>query len=95
MKECHKIAKEKGFWSKDRNVGEMLMLVVSELGEALEAHRNNRFDLLQKDGFPDELADVFIRMFDMCEGLGIDVESQIMWKLNYNKIRPRLHGKEY
>lgn len=35
--------KEKGFWDKERNVGEMLMLVTSELGEAMEAHRKNRF----------------------------------------------------
>lgn len=35
--------KEKGFWDKERNVGEMLMLVTSELGEAMEAHRKGRF----------------------------------------------------
>ena len=34
---------EKGFWDKPRNVGEMLMLVVPELGEAIEAHRKERF----------------------------------------------------
>lgn len=33
----------KGFWDEERNVGEMLMLVVSELSEALEAHRKDRF----------------------------------------------------
>lgn len=92
---CHKIAKEKGFWDKDRNVGEMLMLVVTELGEALEAHRTNQFGLEHKDTFEDEVADVFIRLFDFCGGLNIDVEKQIEWKLNYNKKRPRLHGKEY
>lgn len=31
----------KGFWNEKRNVGEMLMLVVSELAEALEADRKN------------------------------------------------------
>jgi NTP pyrophosphatase (non-canonical NTP hydrolase) len=36
----HANAREKGFWDKERNVGELLMLVVSELGEALEAHRS-------------------------------------------------------
>jgi len=34
--------KEKGFWDQPRNVGEMLMLVVTELGEALEALRKDR-----------------------------------------------------
>ena len=42
-KKIHEINKEKGFWDKDRNTGELLMLVVSELGEALEAHRTGRF----------------------------------------------------
>ncbi len=35
-------AKAKGFWDKERNVGEMLMLIVSELGEALDAHREGK-----------------------------------------------------
>jgi hypothetical protein len=32
----------KGFWEADRNMGEMLMLAVSELAEALEEHRDDR-----------------------------------------------------
>lgn len=39
----HQVNKEKGFWDKERNVGEMLMLVTSELGEAMEAHRKGKF----------------------------------------------------
>jgi NTP pyrophosphatase (non-canonical NTP hydrolase) len=38
----HLINQEKGFWDKKRNVGEMLMLVTSELGEAMEAHRKGK-----------------------------------------------------
>jgi NTP pyrophosphatase (non-canonical NTP hydrolase) len=34
--------KEKGFWDKERNVGELLMLITSELGEAMEAHRKGK-----------------------------------------------------
>lgn len=34
--------KAKGFWDKERNVGEMLMLVNSELCEALEADREDK-----------------------------------------------------
>jgi NTP pyrophosphatase (non-canonical NTP hydrolase) len=33
---------EKGFWDRSRNNGEMLMLIVSELGEAMEALRKGR-----------------------------------------------------
>ena len=31
--------KAKGFWDDERNVGETLMLVVTELAEAMEVHR--------------------------------------------------------
>jgi len=35
-------AKSKGFWDNKRNIGEMLMLIVSELGEAMEADRKDK-----------------------------------------------------
>lgn len=34
--------KMRGFWDEERNIGEMLMLVVTELSEALEAHRSGK-----------------------------------------------------
>ena len=109
--------KEKGFWDKERNVGEMLMLVTSELGEAMEAHRKGQFarwenlekysnqenteqrkagfELHIKDKFEDEIADAVIRLLDMSAGLGIDLERHINAKVEYNKLRERLHGKIY
>lgn len=39
----HKNAKEKGFWDMKHNFGNDLMLIVSELGECLEAHRKGEF----------------------------------------------------
>lgn len=36
----HQTAKDHGFWDKDRNLGEMLMLAVSECAEALEEDRD-------------------------------------------------------
>lgn len=38
----HENAKAKGFWDAPRNTGEVFMLIVSELGEALEAHRKGK-----------------------------------------------------
>ena len=35
----HTNAKNKGFWDKERNIAESLMLVVTELAEAVEVHR--------------------------------------------------------
>lgn len=38
----HQIAREHGFWDKERNLGEMLMLATSELAECLEEDRAGR-----------------------------------------------------
>jgi len=95
IQDCHETAKAKGFWDKERNVGEMLMLIVSELGEAIEAHRTGNAGLLKKDTFEDELADTAIRLFDLCGGLGIDLEKQLEWKMSFNQTREVRHGKAY
>lgn len=39
---AHADAKAKGWWDEPRNTGELLMLIVSECGEALEAHRSGK-----------------------------------------------------
>jgi len=85
---CHSIAKEKGFWDKERNIGEALMLIVTEIAEAMEAHRHE-----DEENFREELADTFIRLLDLCGGLGIDIEGEIEAKSQKNKKRPYKHGK--
>ena len=85
---CHSIAVEKGFWEKERNVGEALMLIVSELGEAMEAYRKQ-----DNANFKEELADTFIRLLDLCGGYKIDIEEEIYQKSLKNKKRPYKHGK--
>ncbi len=85
---CHRIAVEKGFWDKERNIGEALMLIVTELAEAMEAHR-----VQDKENFKEEIADAFIRLFDLCGGLKIDIEAEITKKSEKNKNRPHKHGK--
>ena len=88
--ESHKIAVEKGFWDGKRPVSELLMLIVTELGEACEADRKTNFE-----NFKEEIADTFIRLGDMCCALNIDIESEIEKKMEYNKTRPFKHGKKY
>lgn len=85
---CHRIAVEKGFWDEQRNIGEALMLIVTELAEAMEAHRRQ-----DAENFREELADTFIRLLDLCGGLGIDIEEEIYQKSLRNKNRPYKHGK--
>lgn len=87
---CHRTAKDKGFWDKPRPTSELLMLIVSELAEALEADRHG-----DKENFKEEIADTFIRLVDLCGGLKIDLESEVIKKMRVNEKRPRLHGKKY
>lgn len=67
-----------------------LMLIVSELGEALEGLRQG-----DRDNFNEELADVAIRLGDLCGGLGIDLEAEVAKKMERNKERPYKHGKAF
>lgn len=41
-KQVHADAQKKGFWEEPREIGTLLMLIVSELGEALEADRTRK-----------------------------------------------------
>ena len=43
-------------------------------------------------GIPVELADCIIRIFDLCGFYGIDLESAIEEKMQYNQSRPCRHG---
>ena len=85
---CHEIAVSKGFWDEERNIGEALMLIVTEIAEAMEAHRHQ-----DEENFREELADTFIRLLDLCGGLKIDIAGEIAKKSEKNKDRPYKHGK--
>lgn len=80
-------AKEKGFGvePKDINVGEKMALIHSEVSEAFEAYRRNNLE--GKDGFKEELGDVMQRTLHLCGIFGIDIEKEILKKLETNKSR--------
>lgn len=67
-----------------------LMLIVSELSEALEALRNG-----DEKNHTEKLADVLIRIFDYCGGYGISLERAVMEKMDYNCKREKMHGKKF
>lgn len=101
---CYQAAEKSGWW-KDLETGEdvrtwplkffklwvsaKLMLVVSEISEAMEGHRKG----LQDDKLPQhsmlsvELADAVIRIFDLAGGLGIPLWQIVADKMDYNANR--------
>lgn len=74
---------------EQRNFGEVLMLMVSELAEALEADRKDLpSDKLEGfSGQEEEFADCIIRIFDTARANGFDVASAFIAKNRYNKTR--------
>lgn len=48
-----------------------------------------------KGTFEEEMADIVIRVMDMCAWKGIDLEQQILAKMRYNSMREKYHGKKY
>lgn len=85
--EVHQNAVEHGWWAEERTTPELLVLVHSEVSEALEAYRDG-----DDENFSEELADIIIRVMDMAEGLNIDLERAVLAKHKKNEKRPYRHG---
>jgi hypothetical protein len=94
--EIHESNVKAGWWTdlktgekKERNVGELLCLVHSEISEAMEGHRKNLMDdkLPHRKMFEVELADALIRIFDIAGAHGMDLGGAISEKRDYNSVR--------
>lgn len=75
--------------AKERNKGELLMLMVSEIAEAMEGERKDLMDdkLPHRKMAEVELADCLIRIFDYAGAYGYDLEGAYQEKTEFNKIR--------
>ncbi len=95
---CHDASFSAGWWINAQGVdirdnpmcfSQKLMLIVSEIAEAMEGDRKN----LQDDKLPHrsmrevELADALIRIFDLGGGYGLDLAGAVVEKLLYNSTR--------
>lgn len=93
---CHQASVDGGWWHDlktgeplERNKGELLMLMVSEIAEAMEGERKDLMDdhLPHRKAAEVELADTLIRIFDYAGGHGYDLAGALIEKMEYNANR--------
>jgi NTP pyrophosphatase (non-canonical NTP hydrolase) len=99
QQDAWKCAEEHGWHEKQLNVPEKLALIHSEVSEALEDFREGRmqesFVEGKPCGFASEMADILIRVGDLCGILGIDLQEAVETKMAYNATRPYRHGGKH
>lgn len=79
---------EQGFTADWKDIPEKLMLIVTEVAEAMEAYRENN-----RANFNEEMADILIRTLDLCGHLDVDIQLEVLAKMQKNFNRPYKHNK--
>ena len=75
----------KGEW---HDVPKMMMYIVTECAEAMEAWRDDNHE-----EFAEELADIYIRLLDYAAKTDVDLEAEYEKKMAKNWGRPLHHGR--
>ena len=105
QKAVWRTAEEHGWHGENDSIPVKLVMIHSEVSEALEEYRNtppeSEVSDLYYNGFSDkpegfgvELADIVIRVLDLAEMLGMDLTDLILAKMEYNESRPYRHGNK-
>jgi len=84
-----KYAIDHGFNWTPNDIDTMLLRIHSEVSEASEAARDEDMKALSE-----EMADIFIRLANACEVMGIDLEAEVQKKHEKNLNRDKLHGRK-
>jgi NTP pyrophosphatase (non-canonical NTP hydrolase) len=89
----------------ERNTGELMMLIVTELAEAFEGERTNQMSdkIPEFTAMEEEFADVLIRIFDTAGAKRMRLGDAYKAKFAYNQSRKdheleergKKHGKKY
>lgn len=95
-------AARKGWDFEEDQIPEKLMLICTEIAEAMEDFRVDNHGMAWNEyrrdngnkpiGFGIELADAAIRILHLCDDLGIDLDAMIEVKMSYNEKREYRHG---
>lgn len=89
---CHGASLAAGWWPSTtrETFAVKLMLIVSEIAEAMEGDRKGLMDdkLPHREMREVELADALIRIFDLAGAYRMDIGGAVAEKLTYNKSRP-------
>ena len=78
-----------GFNWTPSDIDTMLLRIHSEVSEAGEAARDEN-----QQELAEEMADIFIRLANACEVMGIDLEAEVAKKHEKNLQRDKLHGRK-
>lgn len=93
---------EKGWDFTENDIPEKLMLVVTEISEAMEEFRKAdssyvsrvywSYDGKKPEGLMVELADAIIRILHIAGKFGVDMTEILRMKMDYNHTRDFRHG---
>lgn len=76
-------------WRKGQSISDKDIVIEDPSFEELPGQRSSRRRIT---AIEEEVADVFIRLMDLCGKLNIDVGRVVVAKMKYNASRSHMHG---